>query len=226
MLCREFSLVKHFDGGMFALPLCCRSWGCEYCQPGRKREVTRAAAAGYPNTLITITVNPNEKTWPAWRARNLVKAWRAFVEEAKWLYQLKELPYFCVFEATKNGEPHLHILCRVDWIHQKFLSAFMKVWIGAPIVDIRRCNSGRSAARYVAKYIGKQPGKFGTCKRYWQTRSYQDKDAQDNEKKRQRSEGWELVEAPIGILVFRAKDQGYTLSRDGDVWTFKRSAPP
>jgi hypothetical protein len=48
----------------------------------------------------------------------------------------------------------------------------MRDLIGAPNVWIERVNGAKHVATYVAKYIGKDPQRFGTCKRYWKTRSY------------------------------------------------------
>ena len=226
MLCREYALVKVFDGGYYAAPLCCRSWTCAYCRPARKREVMRAAAVGFPDTFITLTVNPNDGTYAVYRAEQLVKAWRKFVKFAKKYYGYPTIPYFAVFEATKKGEPHLHILCRVKWIDYKLLSQFMKAEINAPIVDIRRCWDARSAARYVGKYLGKKPAKFGTCKRYWQTRDYKKQDPEDNERKTRKSEGWFLHETPIAVVIWRARDHGFTVTREGDIWKVLERAPP
>lgn len=48
----------------------------------------------------------------------------------------------------------------------------MRRLIGAPIVDIRRVHSQKQVANYIAKYVGKEPHRFETCKRYWTTRSW------------------------------------------------------
>lgn len=155
-----------------AVTLRCRSWGCDLCQPYRKRELISLARAGRPQTFITITVNPSKGTDPVDRARKLVKAWRLIVKRAKRQYGYSTIAYLCVFEATKKGEPHLHILSDVKWIDQKWLSRQMRDIAEAPIVDIRKVRSSKHIAYYIAKYIGKQPHKFGTCKRYWTTKGW------------------------------------------------------
>lgn len=88
-------------------------------------------------------------------------------------YGYAELPYFCVFEATLKGEPHLHILCRVKWISQQWLSKQMNLLMMAPVVDIRRVRDKTKLAFYISKYCGKAPHRFLTCKRYWTTRDYE-----------------------------------------------------
>lgn len=172
MLCTEWSLVKHNLGLLEVTPLYCKRWSCMLCQPKRKSRLIREVKAGNPNTFITLTVSPKEDETPAERCSALSKAWRTVVARAKRKYKIKKLPYFVVVEATKAGEPHLHILARLKWIDQRWLSDQMRALTGAPIVDIRRIRHRNVAAAYVAKYIGKAPGKFGTSKRYWQSKGY------------------------------------------------------
>ncbi len=131
------------------------------------------ARSGSPNTFVTLTVNPAYGASPARRARSLARAWPKVVKAAKKKYGYKSIPYLCVFEATKKGEPHLHILCRVKWIDQRWLSDQMRRLINAPIVDIRRVRSPGQAAHYISKYVGKEPGHFESCKRYWRTQDYE-----------------------------------------------------
>ncbi|MEE8540002.1 MAG: hypothetical protein V3S54_09300 [Woeseiaceae bacterium] len=87
-------------------------------------------------------------------------------------YNLKALPFLAVFEKTKRGEPHLHILLRTVYLDQAWLSDQMKELIGAPIVDIRSLTSAAKIANYVTKYIAKDPHKFIGTKRYWSSRDY------------------------------------------------------
>jgi hypothetical protein len=130
------------------------------------------AKSGQPTTFITLTSNPRIGTSPGARARALADAWRVIVKRACRKYRYKSFPYFCVFEATKKGEPHLHILARVKWIDQKWLSRQMNSLTGAPIVDVRMVKSAGQIAQYIGKYVGKAPHRFETCKRYWRTVSW------------------------------------------------------
>lgn len=191
----------------------CRSWGCEECQPTRKRQLVALAASGQPTSFITLTVNPAHGPTARARARKLVDAWRVVVRRAKKKYGYRSIPYLAVFEATKAGEPHLHILARVKWIDQRWLSAQMRSLIGAPIVDIRRVKGKRMVARYVAKYVGKEPGKFGTCKRYWRTRDYQVDFPRPREVYPFPDIPWTKIEYSIQSLQRNA-------SRHGDKWTW------
>lgn len=172
MLCSEASLVKlDFDGGQ-AVTLKCRSWTCPICQPERGRALRAQAFSGNPNTFITLTVNPRFLDSPEARAQALADAWRTIVRRAKAKYGYQKLPYLAVFEATQKGEPHLHVICRVRWISQTWLSGQMLMLMKAPVCDIRRVYRPGQVASYITKYVGKDPHRFGSCKRYWCTQDW------------------------------------------------------
>ena len=216
MFCREASLVKYDARVTVATPLYCRSWGCDECQPARKRQLVALAASGRPTSFITLTVNPASGGSSRARARRLVDAWRVVVRRAKKKYGYRSIPYLAVFEATKAGEPHLHILARVRWIDQRWLSAQMRTLIDAPIVDIRRVKGKRMISSYIAKYVGKEPGKFGTCKRYWRTRDYQVDLPQPRDDWPFPGVPWSVVEYSINKLTRDAKLHGDKASWDGE----------
>lgn len=138
----------------------------------RSRQLVRQAYLGQPDTFLTLTVNPDIFKDPADRARHLARAWRLLRLRVMRKYKWKSLPFICVFEKTKRGEPHLHILLRSTWISQKFISETMEELMGAPIVDIRRIDDHNKLAAYIAKYIGKDPTMFAGTKRYWSSRDY------------------------------------------------------
>ena len=172
ILCREWTLVKAFHDHLIAEPLKCKCWSCDYCAPYRRAALRAQALDGKPTKFITLTVNPARGHSPDHRARMLVRAWRLIRLRAIRKYSLKSFPFIAVFEATQAGEPHLHILARVPWISQRWLSAQMAELTDAPIVDIRQIKDAKKAANYVAKYIGKDPHSFNRCKRYWASHDY------------------------------------------------------
>ena len=77
--------------------------------------------------------------------------------------------FLAVVEAQGSGEPHLHIICRMPYIPQAWIAQQMDRRIGAPICWIEAVYQTRKLANYVAKYCGKNPHRFGTLKRYWQS---------------------------------------------------------
>jgi len=80
--------------------------------------------------------------------------------------------FLSVVEAQQSGEPHLHIICRMPYVPQAWISDQMARLIGAPICWIEAVYQTRKLANYVAKYCGKNPHRFGTCKRYWQSKRW------------------------------------------------------
>lgn len=169
MYCTDLRLVNNTAEKVTIYPLRCKCWTCEHCQPMRHAQLVRDGMRGRPNTFLTLTSNPKTGKSPDDRARSLVIAWRKVRKEICKEYGYKKLPFMAVFEATKAGEPHLHILARCKWIDQGFLSRRMAHHIGAPIVDIRRVKNTATAVHYVTKYVGKQPHHFKGTKRYWRS---------------------------------------------------------
>lgn len=231
VLCREWTLVKETGRITTAEPLKCRCWTCDYCQPIRLRQLKGMARAGAPDTFLTLTVNPETGHTPAERARDLAKAWRLIRKRAMRRYAYKAIPFLAVFEKTKRGEPHLHILMRVKWLDQRWVSGVMRDLIGAPIVDIRRVRSAKQAAAYVAKYVGKDPVTFAGCKRYWRSQDWELTPANDNE---------ELTGEPADYRVWQGSVESFVdweclfaakvVSQEGSTYTLKgiyrEPAPP
>lgn len=131
------------------------------------------AASGEPVRFLTLTVNPKHSESPYDRLRGLSDAWRTVVKRLRRRYPNAAIEYLAIVEATKAGEPHLHILLRAPFIPQGYLSACMAELIEAPVVDIRKIRNVREVIRYVAKYIAKAPAQFGQAKRYWCSQGWQ-----------------------------------------------------
>ncbi len=198
--------------GLQAVSLRCRAWTCPLCAESRRKQLVALALSGQPDKFITLTVNPAWGESPYHRARALADAWRTVVRLAKTKYKLKELPYLCVFEACESGEPHLHILARVKWISHKWLRKQMKRLINAPIVEIEQVKNKKKLAYYISKYIGKDPQRFGSCKRYWCTRDYElTKFAPDPPPGRWHK-GWRLEKVHISQLADDWRAQGYEVT--------------
>jgi len=184
MICREWTLLGL---GYDTVKLCtmfCRSWGCEVCGPKRRKQLQALAGSGLPTRFVTLTVNPSFGESPDERLRTLAHAWRLVVKRYRREHGKDSLEYLAFVEATKAGEPHLHILIRSEWIDQRWLSTAMDELITAPIVDVRKLKSLREAIHYVTKYVTKAPARFGASKRYWKSANY-DETAEDYERERE-----------------------------------------
>jgi len=125
------------------------------------------------------------------RHRRLARQARSYIGGSP--AKLPALPFFAVFEATKKGQPHLHIVLRAPFMPQKWLSAQMLELLKSPILDVRAIDSTTRVAAYIAKYLGKDPHQFGTCKRYWHSTDWNitpEPEAPETSKQFLHSERW------------------------------------
>jgi len=169
MFCAEWSLVKHSYPDLKVIPLHCKCWHCDECRPSRTQRLIHEAKRGLPTLFITLTSRRRADRTASWAAQEMVKCWRRIRREYIEEHGPGSIPFLAVFEETKEGWPHLHIVARARWIDQKWLSDRMAALHDSPIVDVRRVDGLRKVAAYVAKYIGKNPHRFEGVKRYWRS---------------------------------------------------------
>lgn len=212
MLCAEWCLVKRTNPGLSVIPLRCRCWSCEECQPLRKARLVHEAKAGQPTLFVTITSRYQEDRSPNTAARALVRAWRQFRAEYIARHGKGSMPFLAVFEKTKRGWPHLHIVARGKWISQTWLSARMAELIGSPIVWVERVKSGKQIAAYVSKYIGKDPQPFAGTKRYWRSRDYLLPDPDADLDDAGEPEPWRVVQMHWLTYVLKTEPLGFVAS--------------
>lgn len=216
MLCGGRSLVKLMSDGGVAVTLRCRAWTCPDCAPLRKNQLIDLAKSGRPDRFVTLTSNPRVGVSPADRAARLARAWRVVLARARRQWPGRRWEYLAVFEATKRGEPHLHVLVRGPFLPQRWLSEQMRDVAEAPIVDIRQVKSVRQAAAYVAKYIGKAPHRFATCKRYWHTRGWSGASATAAWSSPWGEGGWSVDDRPVWAIEEDARALHLPVERVGD----------
>lgn len=173
MLCNECTSVNrnNFEGR--ASILRCKRWRCDMCRDFNRWNVIKAARRGKPTTFLTLTCNPLIYDCPDEAARDLVNGWFNLRRLIRRKFKVKSVPFIAVFERTKLGWPHMHILMRAPYVPQGWISKQMARLIGAPICDIRALQDQGRAAAYVAKYIGKDLSAFVGCKRWWRSHDYQ-----------------------------------------------------
>ena len=220
MYCGDASLVNNETRIGTAVPLLCHCWTCEECAPGRKRQVQALGLAGRPNTLITLTAGPGAGNTPPAAARTLALSWRRIRRELVEKKGKRAPPFLAVFEATKKARPHLHILSRVDWIAQAWLSARMKALARSPIVDIRRIYNARMAAAYVAKYLSKDPIRFQGSKRYWTSQDWIIDPIGNDTPVMDTAEGWRADRRSLPTLGADLRNQGYSVEFHADRMEF------
>lgn len=221
-VCGGWSLVAQEHGHTHAITLWCRSWSCTDCAPFRRAALKRFARDGQPTTFITLTVNPERGTSPEDRAHQLSNAWRIITKRARRKFQKAPLEFLAIFEATKAGEPHLHIVARAPYIPQKWLSAQMDELLSAPIVDIRAVRAPKQIANYISKYVTKAAKNFGSLKRYWASKGY-DLQAHTRPKKvKQEFPTWQVWKDSLHTLAerWRSHTLNITWISENEWWSF------
>lgn len=113
----------------------------------------------------------------------------------------EKLPFLAVFERTKAGWPHLHILIRSRWIDHSWLRAQMLDTMKSPIVHIERLHDSRKGAVYCSKYCSKATDKFLFCKRYWCSQNYDLREEYSLAKRRANWSQYSIFKMPIKRLL-------------------------
>jgi len=170
--CNTASIVKTGWEHRQASVLKCRAWTCELCAPTRRKGVICEVAAGHPDRLLTLTMKPSELRTPAEQAAYMSERFRRLIKLMRDRYPNTVWAYFCVFEAHKSGWPHLHVAMRGRFVPWAWLRDQWCDLTGSTGVDIRMIPDAKRAGSYIAKYLGKDLHKFGTCKRYWCSKAW------------------------------------------------------
>lgn len=226
MLCQSSTLVKNERHTTSLYPLRCRCWHCPECHGARTARLCAEAKQGQPNIFITLT-SRRRRDWTAdYAARRLAWAWRVIRAEYLREHGPHSLPFLCVFEKTKKGWPHLHIVGRCKWLDQKWLSSRMNALTGSPIVDVRRVSGTGKVANYITKYIGKDPSRFKGTKRYWRSQDYLDPSPDEDAAPIIPYFYWEVVDEPWRVLAARLQDLPGTLTIFRDHAVYEKREPP
>lgn len=223
--CMSHTIVKSDGERMVAHPLRCRCWTCEKCAPYRRSLLVKEAKAGKPRTFITLTSNPASGPDRHTRAQALVDAWRHIVRQLRARPQFARLQYMVVIEKTAKGEPHLHILARMPYLSQKWLSEQMRLLVNAPIVDIRQVKNGTKIAEYVTKYIGKDPARFDGCKRYWRSFDYMHPTRRELREQRDPDMEFYYIEEPYELYRTRLLATGWHIDSSNTFGTVVHAPP-
>jgi len=153
--CVTGSLVGASASGstLKVIPMFCHKWTCPRCSK-RKASVWRSIAQrGKPERFITLTLKADENKDVIQYAKEGKKAFAKLVQKLRRRYEVFE--YMLVWELTKKGTPHIHMLQRGTWIPKQVLSDLWCSLTGSFIVDIKRIHRSNEVARYITKYMGK-----------------------------------------------------------------------
>lgn len=172
--CGEWSLVQRSDAGLKAIPMRCHKWSCSDCGPRQKRRLLRCLQTTTVDALITLTCASSHFPDPATAFVYLSHQIPHLMKRLRRAYPLASIEYFCVWEETRAGWPHVHVLMRGPYIPQRLLSHHWSQLARSPIVDVRAVHQSQDAARYLSKYLTKQPAvppgyrRFRTSRAFWQ----------------------------------------------------------
>lgn len=124
---------------------------------------------------MTLTCNPARHESPEAGFQAMTTAVTRLFKRLRRRYPHSEIQYALVWETTKSGWPHAHMLLRAPFIPQARLSSIWADLTGAPIVDIRPVRTQGQAVAYVSKYLTKDPSVPFGFRRYRFSRLYSDK---------------------------------------------------
>jgi len=215
MYCQSQTAVKGLGREFVAISLRCRSWTCPDCAEQRRNELIAEAIDGKPNKFLTLTSRRREEASPIAAARELSRCWRIVRKRLMRRYKWKSLPFLAVFEATKLGWPHLHILLRCDFIDVRLVSQWMEELIGAPVVWLEALEQQTKAARYCSKYVGKDSQKFGTSKRYWRSQDWRVVPKRHKKEKQLPPGDWLRLPCSIASWCRDMSANGFQVTMDG-----------
>jgi len=208
-----------------AVPLRCRSWRCPPCARWMKRRLSRILEGVSANRLITLTCNPGhwESVDDAYRLMSVGIAHLVKRIKRKWPNATFE--YFMVWEATKHGWPHVHMVARGPYIPQKWLSQQWLDLTGAFIVDIRDVDNARPLASYLAKYLSKELTAPPAMKRYRCSRHFLNGSSLHSLLSPGPASGWKVTTHSLSEVADHWRSQGLVITVLGHDRIEARSPP-
>jgi len=153
--CINGSLIGANEDGskLKIVPLYCHKWTCDHCRKLKSKKWKDIAMSGQPERFITLTLRAQKKLTAKYQARIIKDAFTKLVKDIR--HDYGEMEYLMVFELTKQGTPHVHIMQRGAFIPKGWLSRKWQKYTGSFIVDIKSIRDPRDVSRYMMKYLGK-----------------------------------------------------------------------
>ena len=153
--CARWTVSQQREDGELVVPLRCKCWGCPDCHHINRRLLLRRLKETPVTHLITLTCSRRAFSDPYQAFRHLSAAVPNLVKRIRRQFPAATFQYLLVWESTRAGWPHAHLLARTSYLPQRALSRHWRDLTGAPVVDIRRVTDARGATSYVAKYLTK-----------------------------------------------------------------------
>lgn len=120
------------------------------------RRKLQEVLTGVPaHQFITLSCNPGPWRDAEHAFRGMSLAVGELVKRIRRKWSPAGFEYALVWETTRKGWPHVHLIARGPFIPQRWLSRTWQELTHAYIVDIRIVKGGGGVAREMAKYLAK-----------------------------------------------------------------------
>jgi len=113
-----------------------------------------------PHRMLTLTVDTKRYDSPEQAASRMAWAFGKLIAKLRRRFPDEPTEYLAVWERTRQGWPHLHVLLRGPYQPQRVVSALWSSLTGSPVVWFTKLDGTSAGARYVAKYLTKDPDPF------------------------------------------------------------------
>lgn len=154
------------------IPARCKRWTCFACAKINYYKVDHLISLGNPERFITLTRAGRTPKEINYNLKKLVQGLRRL----EYIFE-----YAAVVELHENGQAHLHLMQRGDFVPQEQLSEMWERYTrksysgqGSFVVDIRKIQDNQNVKGYILKYLQKTWDLEATNQKSWEAlqRSY------------------------------------------------------
>ena len=211
LLCQSTSAVlQTSDVTAAAVGVRCKQWDCDYCGPINRRTLLKRLKDVRVSSFLTLTCNPAYYPSPSVAIRKMSIAVNYLIKRLRRRFPSDYIAYLLVWEQTKSGWPHAHLLIDAPYIPQRLISLAWTALTGAPIVDIRGVRNRSDIANYVSKYLTKAPSAPAGMKRWRCSRGFLEPPALPTLAPWQEGDHWHKTNQPLSSLTDALVGTGWT----------------
>lgn len=126
-----------------------------------RRRLIHLVSEAPPQRMLTLTAWTKAFDDPQDAARRMARQFPRLIALLRRALPQAPIEYLAVWERTQAGWPHLHVLLRGPYVPHALVSQLWARLMNSPIVHLKRLDDSAAGARYVAKYLTKDPDPFG-----------------------------------------------------------------
>ena len=226
-ICGWWTFKQDYAGTVRLRPASCKQWSCPDCAPRLKKRLAHRLKDTRVDRLVTLTCRPADYPSRVQAWAHLSVSVNRLAKRLKRQFPALKLEYLVVWEATRAGWPHAHLLTRGGFIPQRALSRHWRELTGAPVVDILRVTNQRGAVHYLAKYLTKGGFVPYPIRRYRTSKAFWDSPGGMFPKSPPDGPAWELIKEPCYLLAAPYQAVAYYQRlAPGGGWDFVPRGPP